>query len=130
MEELLKQLLAAELAKVQGAQTQEPVEAKKAETPAEPQAQPQPAIDMAKLAELIKTTVSEEVQKAMPAPQREQGAGRVGVEGSQPKNAQEALSELVAKARTKPEELTAKEKEAVWALTKSVLGNGLVAVAE
>lgn len=124
MDELLKQLLEAELAKVQET-------AKKAAepAPAEP-AQATPSFDMAALVEALKpvmnqaiaSAVEENVAKAMPAA-RAEGVGPKGeVSGAQ--SEANPLVDLVKKARTSAE-LTPAEKRAVWKLTYHTLRQGL-----
>lgn len=116
MEELLKQLLQAELDKVQKA-TPAP------ETPKAPETPAAPTFDMAALVEALKPAIEETVQKAMPAPQRGEGQGS-RQEPSEPAKPENLMSELVQKAR-KPEELSSQEKNAIWSLTEAVLRQGL-----
>ena len=123
MEELLKQLLQAELDKVQKATPKaEP------ETPAAAPETPTTAFN----ADALRSMIEEAVQKAMPAApiQRGEGAGSRQESGepaaavTTARKAEEALVALVAKAR-KPEELSQDEKRTIWALTYAGLRAGL-----
>lgn len=116
MEELLKQLLQAELDKVQKAQAPAAPE-----TPAAPAA---PALDIAALAEALKpviaAAVEENVAKAMPV--RQEGVGPKG-EPAQPQV--NPIDELVKKASTDHKSLTPAEKNAIWSLTYAYMRKGL-----
>lgn len=143
LEELMKQLLQAELAKTQAATAAAAAETQvqkaaggREGAESEPEAV---EIDMDALVEKMSAAIApkleEMVQKAVPAPVREEGVGRAvsadktgqaGVAGatSEGRDA-ESIQELVQKAGRGHKSLSIAERNAIFALTARVLGDGL-----
>lgn len=147
LEELMKQLLQAELAKTQAATAA----AAAAETQVQKAAggregaesEPEAVeIDMDALVEKMSAAIApkleEMVQKAVPAPEREEGAGRAvsadktgqagtaGTAGAAGEGRDaESIQELVQKAGRGHKSLSIAERNAIFALTARVLGDGL-----